>query len=84
MTAEIKSIFGGVVPGQDSVPDIIKILEETLEKARMGEVRSLALVWIDVGDGVHRNWNQGDKFNSQLLGSIADLQYQFLKAWDQV
>lgn len=82
--AEIRPLFGDVVTAQSSLPRIIEHLENVLERARLGEVRAIALVWIDGGDGSYRHWDNGDKLNSQLLGQIVDLQYQFMKAWNSV
>jgi len=59
------------------------MLEGLLEKARNGDVRSIAYVWIDGGGYINRDWSRGDCLNSQLLGSMADLQYQFQKEWDK-
>lgn len=81
--AEVQALFGDVVPGQDTVPAIEVILERALEAARRGEMRCIALAWIDVGDGIHRDWCKGDKYNSQLAGVISELQYSFMKAWDE-
>ena len=80
--AEVQSLFGGAIPEQPSVQPVINILEEVLARAKNGEVRAIALVWIDGGDGSHKDWHNGDKMNSQLLGHIADLQHMFHKAWD--
>lgn len=82
--SKVQALFGTIVPDQVTIEAIEKILETTLEAARRGEVRCLAIVWIDPGDSIHNDWNKGDKYNSQLLGSIANLQHSFQKAWDEV
>lgn len=80
---KVLALKGSEIRPSEPVVPIIEKLEELLEKAKAGEIRCIAYVWIDGGDCINRNWHRGDKYNSQLLGSITDMQYHFMKEWDK-
>jgi hypothetical protein len=82
--AKVVSLPGCEIRAHEPVGSIVELLEALLEKARNGEVRSLAYVWMDTGDNVNHNWYRGDRYNSQLLGSMAMMQHEFIQEWNKV
>lgn len=81
--AEVKSLFGGEIPQPGALPTIVEMLQNLLAEAKAGNVRCLAVAYIDSGDCVCTKARRGDKWNHQLAGAIAYLQHDFMSALNE-
>lgn len=62
--------LNGLAPPDQSVPETIRLLEEMLEKARSGEIRSVAVVTVKANGNVTSCWHSEDQFHT-LLGALS-------------
>jgi hypothetical protein len=76
--------LGRIVGTNEPVEEVITLLEELLEKARAGEVRALAYAYIEGGGLSNTGWVIGTVEAAVLVGSIARLQYNACKGWEDV
>lgn len=70
---KVKSIHGGITPAGKSVEKVIQVLEETLERAKSGEIRSVAIAGVCANHSVTTTWAHEDQIFA-LLGGLAYLQ----------
>ncbi len=70
--SNVKSIHGTSVPGQP-VPEVVDLLEDMLEEARSGSLRSVAMVGVKESNEVLTYYHSEDNFFT-LLGGVACLQ----------
>lgn len=63
---------GAPIPEGEPVPVTIELLEELLDKARRGEVRSLAVAWTDNTPVVFTKWAHNHEY-FKLQGAAAQL-----------
>ena len=75
--------LGRVTATNEPVQDIIDALEDLLERARAGEIRTLAYAHIDGGAVSTTGWVSGTVDAGLLVGAIARLQYNACKAWSE-
>jgi hypothetical protein len=80
--AEIKALFGSLHAGQEAVSTVVAELEDLLSRARLGEVRCLAIAYIDGGECTHSIVRRGDKLHAQVAGAIAMLGHDHYRIWD--
>ena len=70
--SNVKSIHGSAIPGQP-VPEVVEMLEDMLEEARSGSLRSVAMVGVRESNEVLTYYHSEDNFFT-LLGGVACLQ----------
>jgi hypothetical protein len=75
--------LGRIVATNEPVQDIIDTLEELLERARAGEIRTLAYAHVDGGMVSTTGWVSGTVDAAMLVGAIARLQYNACKTWSE-
>jgi hypothetical protein len=77
--SNIRNLPGASLPMGEPAPDTIKLLEELLERARSGDLRSIAVAYT-VGDHAMRtDWNNEHEF-MELIGGVAWLQSRMVDA----
>lgn len=67
--------IGGLTPPDQAVPETIKIIESMLDKARSGEIRSIAIVGVKANQSVVSCWHSEEQFHT-LLGAASWLSYR--------
>lgn len=79
----VASLFGQAVRGVVKAdPEIIRHLEELLEKARGGLFSGLAYATVEANGSTGSGW-AGDANFSETLGAVSRLQYRMLKRDDE-
>ncbi len=79
--AEVTPLFGTFAAGQDTIPGICDALENLLAAARRGEIRSIAVAYIDGADTTCNVIRRGDKLYASLLGAVTVLAADLINKW---
>ncbi len=74
MNGKVVSLNGEAVTGQP-VPETIELLEQVLEKARSGEIRSVAVVGVKPNYHVFSCWHSEGQYYT-LIGGLSWLSHR--------
>lgn len=70
-----------LVKSNQSVPGVVQLLEEILERAKAGEIRSIAIAGVTLARGSTTAWHhENDCFT--LAGVVGSLNYRIQEAID--
>ncbi len=83
--SEVTPLFSNLVPatGEPLVPSVIAVLEKLLEEARNGEVRAIAVAYVDGGDCIAFHVVNGAAGLSRLIAAGSVMQYKMNKSWSE-
>lgn len=70
--SNIRQMPGAPLPEGSVIPQTVALLEELLEKARTGEVKSVAMAYIDGAGDVSTRWAHNKEWWA-LQGAVAQL-----------
>lgn len=73
--------LGRIVATNEPITEVITTLEELLERARAGEIRTFAYAIVDGGNASITGWVSGTVNAAMLVGAISRLQYTACKSW---
>lgn len=69
--SNIKLLPGAPIPGLEPVPEVVEVLEEFLEAAKNGSLRSIALAGIRANGDAFTTWEDGGKKGTfQIMGAM--------------
>lgn len=69
--------------GLETVPSIIALFEECLERARKGEIIGAAIMTIDPQRGINHYFESGTAGATVLAGGCSRLMHVVNAAWDE-
>ena len=67
-----------IFAGGESNPDVVKLLEEALERARSGDIQGFALAWTCVDDST--NWKLCGLISRGLIGTLEIAKFHIVAA----
>lgn len=77
--SNVMQLPGAPTPETDPVPETVELIERMLEKAKSGEIRSVAVAYTLEGRGTITNWHNNGEFYV-LMSSVAVLHHEMLHA----
>lgn len=77
MTGKIHTLRPDVVSPLDPVPKVVELLEDLLEKAKSGEIRSFGFVTTDADRNVQTGWHHQHELFT-LIGGVSWLHTRLL------
>ena len=79
--AEIRPLFSYVSVGDGAVTEVVEELERLLLAAQAGEIKGIAIAYVDRGDFIRTAIRKGEAVNAVMGGAVGVLFHDFMSFW---
>lgn len=79
--AEIRPLFSYVSVGEGPVAEVVEEIEKLLKAAQSGDIKGIAVAYVDRGDFVHTAIRKGEAVSSVMGGAVGVLFHDFMSSW---